>query len=366
MRKALIAAALLHGLARAAPHPQDIDFDAVDSAPSATVTGPPITAVEQPVTYNPTTASQSAAAAVTASPLAKRWEFGLFERDGVNDDCAPQPDGYGPKPTSDTTDAFITNTVFALAAVNAPTPNGYNNVFSNLQGSVSLPSYLGLYTLQSYDPLQCQQLCDAADSCYGFNIYFERDPSVNPADACPNPPSFTNIKCTLWGSHVTAQSASNMGGYRDQFQVVIAGSNGYNKKKAPPPYSGYDGPTELGGAIAAPLYTDPTTGAQVDTYIGVKFFRGAFNAGQCAAACDATEDYDRTHATGGSYKPCNFFNAYVLSKNGKALGTYCSLYTQPWDKSYSTNVGQYSGSDYYSVSQSYSYTRSVQDPGVVD
>lgn len=96
----------------------------------------------------------------------------------------------------------------------------------NLQASSNADTYLGLYTLETYDTLKCSELCDAVDSCTAFNIYFERDPTVNPAAACPNPPSLTNIKCTLWGANVTTETANNFGQYRRDFHVVIAGSNG--------------------------------------------------------------------------------------------------------------------------------------------
>ena len=109
---------------------------------------------------------------------------------------------------------------------NTPCPQGYHQTFQNLQGSSNANSYMGLYTLKTYDVYKCQQLCDAVDQCTAFNIYYERDPSVNPADSCPNPPSFTNIKCTLWGSNVTPESAVNKGQYRKNFHVVITGSNG--------------------------------------------------------------------------------------------------------------------------------------------
>ena len=53
-----------------------------------------------------------------------------------------------------------------------------------------------------------------------------------------------------------------------------------------------------------------------------------------------------------------FFNAYVLSKNAIPQGLYCSMYNQTWGPSYATNYGQYRGSDRYTVSESYSYTKS--------
>ena len=52
-----------------------------------------------------------------------------------------------------------------------------------------------------------------------------------------------------------------------------------------------------------------------------------------------------------------FFNAYVLSKNAIPQGLYCSMYNQTWGPSYGTNYGQYRGSDRYTVSESYSYSK---------
>ncbi|KAI9821235.1 MAG: hypothetical protein M1827_003970 [Pycnora praestabilis] len=352
MRSAVIIS-LLATLAAASPRPQDIDFDAIDAAAAPTIVGPPVAAVSQAQVFDPTSASVAAAAAITEAPLSKRQAL------GVNDPCGPQPDGYGPKPENDTVAAFLADPDFTSISTNAQTPQGYERSFVNLQAAVNANSYLGLTTLSTYDTIECQQLCDAAPLCTAFNIYFERDPTVNPADACPNPPSFTNIKCTLWGSGVTTQAAVNSGQYRDQFQVVIAGSNGYTKKCAPRPIPFFDGPTEFGGAINAPLLNG------VDTYIGVKFFNAPYDPLICAAACLANTAYDYRHATNGVYKPCNFFNSYVLSKNNVPQGIYCSLYTAPWDKSYSTNYGQYRGSDYYSVSSSYGYQLSNQDSGTI-
>lgn len=44
-------------------------------------------------------------------------------------------------------------------------------------------------------------------------------------------------------------------------------------------------------------------------------------------------------------------------------GTYCSLYDRPYDKSFSTNYGEYQGGVYYGVSSSYSFTLNPQDTG---
>lgn len=41
------------------------------------------------------------------------------------------------------------------------------------------------------------------------------------------------------------------------------------------------------------------------------------------------------------------------------------MYTRPWGREYATNQGQWRGSDYYSVSNAYSYTLVPQDDGIL-
>jgi hypothetical protein len=85
---------------------------------------------------------------------------------------------------------------------------------------------------------------------------FERDPLLNPDNpSCANPPSTVQIKvcffdsdqsflakrvfqCVLWSGPVNAENAVNAGQWRNKFQVVIAGSNGYVNKSIDTP-SGY-------------------------------------------------------------------------------------------------------------------------------
>jgi len=112
-------------------------------------------------------------------------------------------------------------------ASNAPIPDGYALVFDNLDGSMTASNYMGLYTFRSYDTLGCASKCDQASGCEAFNMYIERDPTLDSNQTnCPNPPSTTNYKCTLWGVPLSQEEATNVGQYRDSFHVVIAGSNG--------------------------------------------------------------------------------------------------------------------------------------------
>ncbi|CCF43812.1 hypothetical protein CH063_13409 [Colletotrichum higginsianum] len=361
MRSALIVAAVA-GLVTAGPvAPRDtsaqdgIDLSIFDAEPKPTKVGPAVGVNHEPPTYNQAEAQASALQDAVANPvISARSE--LVARASTCTNSNQEPDGYGPVPSPDTYDSFMSWTALDDIANNAVVPQGYSLVFGDKQASVEGSGYQGLYTLTSYNPIQCQQYCDAAPACYGFNLFMERNPKFTPSDTCVDPESITNYKCTLWGAGVSEASATNQGQWRNQFHVGVAGSNGYNKNSPPDSIANFDGPFALGGAIQAP-----------NSYIGAKYYPGVYDPGQCAAACQATTQYDHDHPrSDGTYDACNFFNAYVLSQNNVPQGTYCSLYTTSWDKSYSTNYGQYRGDDYFSVSQSYSYKLTVQDSGNVN
>jgi len=124
----------------------------------------------------------------------------------------------------DTPDAFEKFQYFTASAYSAAIPKGYALNFTNLKASTSTSSYMGYTTLNKYDTAQCANFCNQQTGCVAFNIYFERDPTLDPnAQSCPNPPSLTNIKCVFWGVPISAETAANSGQYRDSFQVVIAG-----------------------------------------------------------------------------------------------------------------------------------------------
>ena len=180
--------------------------------------GPAITATAVADAFDQATADAAASAAVTNTPTATpttaaklaRRDAEILEKRGVNDPCAPQPVGLGYKTLSpDTDQGFESDPYYSYRSKSAVTPYGYKQTFKNLQGSTAYGTFLQLITLTSYDPEQCAHLCDQnSDGCTSFNLYYERDPSVNPAAACPNPSSITNVKCTLWKS--TTQSPEGM------------------------------------------------------------------------------------------------------------------------------------------------------------
>ncbi|CAD0114511.1 unnamed protein product [Aureobasidium uvarum] len=116
--------------------------------------------------------------------------------------------------------------------------------------------------------------------------------------------------------------------------------------------SGYSASTNLNNvAINAPLNCN---GA--DTYMGSKMWNDPANPfleNRCAAACTAQSAYNLAHPpSNGSPKLCQFYNTYLLLKNGVSQGQYCSLYTQAWDSSKATNNGQWRGTDHYTISNS--------------
>lgn len=143
-----------------------------------------------------------------------------------NAPCGQQPFGYGPPSSTDTN--FMQNQIYPFMSLVAQTPAGYTAAFRNQSGATSQAGYQGYYYLMSYNTTQCASLCSSSTGCTAFNIYYERDPLQNPANACPNPNPTTSIKCSLWSSTVSQGTATNYGQYRDQFHVVIAGSDGFN------------------------------------------------------------------------------------------------------------------------------------------
>ena len=357
MRYTFVASAILGAVAAA---PQLINIDAALDAPTPSVLGPELAAVTpNAVSYNPTAATASAAAVIQTE--------GVDKRDG----CAPQPGGAGPRPGDGSVDAYTdSNNALRANAKAATAPSGYTESFKDKTGSSQQIGYITYKNIDSgeYDVNACAAFCDSETYCLGFNIYYERDPSVDPAAACPNPPPITNVKCSLYGYNVAAKAATNEGQWRgpqdatgQSFHVVIVGSNGYSKKtKSLPTIPHFNAGVALPAAINAPL--DGTH----DTYAGMKLFNSnPYDPSLCAAACESQTAYNKKYpAKDGSYKTCNFFTSYVLTQNDVPLGTYCAFYTRSWDPKYAVNTGYTSGSNVYKVLYADSYDITTVDPPV--
>jgi hypothetical protein len=110
----------------------------------------------------------------------------------------------------------------------APTPNGYTQVYKNAQyASIDFSGYLQWSLLPKYDTNLCATQCQNVTGCLSFNIYVERDPTQTPGEDCPNPSAVSTVKCVLFDTILTPQTLVNAGQYRSDFEVAIAGSNGY-------------------------------------------------------------------------------------------------------------------------------------------
>ncbi|KAI1658607.1 hypothetical protein F4813DRAFT_355707 [Daldinia decipiens] len=375
MKSTLSLFQVLVTLAMASPHEprQAIDTSLVDSAPSVTSVSIPIGPTADSTTYNLSEATESA----TESPLPVGTEPATqLELVARQTACQTNPAGAGPTPNRDTDSAFLGLRAFARIATQAPTPSGYNVTFVNIHARSVSYGYLGFITVDSYDTQTCADQCDDVwRGCQGFNIFFERDPSLAPGTGCTNPPSTTNIKCIFWGGLVSVETAINTGQYVADFHVVIAGSNGY-MKNAVPTVPGYDGeptgndtidvppddmdptPTTTTTTTASTSTTSsPTNTAQGGTYIGSRIFTNTFfDPGLCAAACDAQNRNNLANPPEtGQPQICRFFTTYLLLRNGRPAGQYCALYTRYYSRRFATNGGARIGGDTLSVRHAFSY-----------
>lgn len=138
-------------------------------------------------------------------------------------------DSKGPVPDDGSVSAYQNSTnALNQAARGARTPSGYTQDFVGQSASVQEIGYLTYKNIEdgSYNVQECADFCDSVSLCKGFNIFYERDPQVNPGKDCLNPDPITNIKCALYGYGVSSSTTTNQGQYRGQFLVVIVGSNG--------------------------------------------------------------------------------------------------------------------------------------------
>lgn len=352
MRYAVVASAILGAVAAA---PQVINIQAAESVPTPTVLGPKVEeTAPAPISYNPVVAASDVAKVV-------KEEGAIEKREEIVSTCgAQQPGGAGPVPGDGSVTAYLKiDSELRQVARAATPPSGYEESFKDLTASSQQIGYLTYKNLDTYSPQDCADFCDSENYCYGFNIYYERDPKFEPKDGCANPEPITNIKCSIYGYGVAKLAATNDGQWRgpqdasgESFHVVITGSNGYSKTgKDAPSIPDFKAPTSLPATINAPLLNG------YDTYNGMRLFNtNPFDPALCAAACKAQTEYDVNHkAADGSFKPCNFFTSYVLTKNDVPLGTYCALYTESWDSTYAVNTGYYYGDDVYKVKKAVSY-----------
>lgn len=273
-------------------------------------------------------------------------------------DCSKQALGSGPASTPDTAAAFVANPIYNQIANAAQDPAGFVPVFKAYNASNNADKYIWYQTITKYDPAVCAAKCKSIDGCTSFNIYFERDPTLDAdKNKCNNPASTVNIKCAYWGAPVSLATAVNYGQWRAGFQVVIAGSNSYNLNPTP----GYTSVSLGNATINAPL---DCNGA--NTYLQVVTFQvSTFDASLCTKACDSQTAYNTAHPPQDGSKPmlCNSVAAWLELRNGQVVQQQCALYNQTWDASYATNFGQMQGADTITVASSFVFSN-ITNPGV--
>ncbi|CAD6441785.1 ca94745b-74a2-466d-bc4a-aa2a58e6fe5c [Sclerotinia trifoliorum] len=344
--KSTIAFSALLAVATANPFlkARTLDISAYKAVPTAPARGAPAgNTVTASITYNPKSVSDAAVAAATVSVAVINRRH---KRSTCPSTCAALPAGNGPRVNSpDTVAAFEADLNLSDAALNAVTPPGYVRVdgFQNVHAAAESATYLTYISdsFTSYDPAICANACNDIQGCTSFNIFFERDPTVAPdADDCPNPPSQTLIKCSLFGGLLDPSLARNNGQFQADFQVVIAGSNAYNAV-APPAIPGYGGVQDFGTAtIDAP--------ANTTTYMGVQAFPQTqpYDPTVCAAACTAK-----------SNPGCAFFVSYILYENGRNGVFTCTYFTVSYGSDRAIETGQYDEQgNHYTIGHSFGFT----------
>ncbi|KAF4555635.1 Hypothetical protein D9617_2g055980 [Elsinoe fawcettii] len=297
---------------------------------ASTLTGPPMgvykTANNQPA-ITATTLTEVAAEATGVSKrnivihgdghVVKRHagnKAALAKRDDV---CVAQPSGIPYATSPDDPNSFVKDSYYTNAATTAKTPTEYSVVFTNLVAANSADNYLGFTFMDSYDVAKCAYQCTGMTNCVAFNVYFERDPTLWPdATSCPNPPSLSRIKCVWWGAPVSLDNARNYGQKLASFDVVVAGSNGYENTARASAYKSAQATKTAGGAVAT---ATATTNSVWIVYYSADSTTGAFGNGQasasfndCMTICDNTAN-------------CGAFT-YVGGNDGVGAGT-CWLKT---------------------------------------
>jgi hypothetical protein len=160
----------------------------------------------------------------------------------------------GPQPFPDTALAFLQMPELSHMALDADIQPGYDLVYDNQHASSLSEKFLTFDTLDKYSTSECAFRCRKAEGCQAFNIFFERFPTFNLGLECRNTVATTAIKWALWGNKLNKTVATNTGYMRYDFQVVIAGSNAYNKVSRSPRTAGSSAQISVGlGLLLATL-----------------------------------------------------------------------------------------------------------------
>lgn len=227
--------------------------------------------------------------------------------------------------------------------------------------------FLGVQTLETYNTTQCASFCNDLPTCGSINIYFERLPVVDPSRryGCPDPDSTTHIKCVLWRSKLTKDDAANIGEIREDFQVVIAGSNLYNKQAGVLEVPGFNGPNNADYHATFDVPNEPV--GNYSTRLSRKIFHyessrqfwesknnislygrtpqrplKSYDVSVCANACNEwtnnSEAFPQSPSPylGDAFSVCSMFIAYEIRRDDQPMAMVCDTFSSVWSTHYQT------------------------------
>lgn len=162
----LFGALLAHQVsAFPAASPQELDFDAISALPPAPTYTMSAAARSQSIEIDTASIMSSVYQAI-ATRSASDMTVDKVKRDA----CSPLPTGVASIAANQTVNDFMANEQIIDAAISALTPDGYEQVFQNMNGSTNAYYYLGYTLLDSYDTASCAAKCSSTKLCQSFNI----------------------------------------------------------------------------------------------------------------------------------------------------------------------------------------------------
>jgi len=135
-----LLAGLLASQAAALPSPQALDFDVIADLPPAPTPTIAIGVLSQAVVVNTKAALSSVVGAMATEVAASGNNSDVSDKIKRDVICPTLPAGCGPTTSPDTPSAFLANPAYSSAALSAPIPTGYTQVYSNLNASTSTVS----------------------------------------------------------------------------------------------------------------------------------------------------------------------------------------------------------------------------------
>lgn len=277
-----------------------------------------------------------------------------------DDDCSNSvlnniPVSY--TPANNTPTGFLLDTFMDAAASAAWFPPvGYTLSTLDLWNATVDSSYIQYLYLSSYDVPACAAACNGRDECLGFNIFYERTPTYIPDDSCLDPPAYAGVTCSLYSARIDQSSSTNIGQWKRNFLVTIAGSNAYIRNWVPSRQAGYTSLKPAAGAL--------------DTVALNSSFSLFYTPQYCAQGCSDLTSANRAAAVANNdttYQPCNYYNIFNVTYNQVFQGMYCSLFTAlpTSETSYATYLANDGGTS-FNVTGSFSASLYPQDSGNVN